>query len=103
MIPGPESNSPERRCPNCHNLIPSNLPYCSVCGWGTAIAKRITSNVWALVGFIAIGIPAALCGGCAMLLGGGMNTPMGLAGIAGFAVFAGMLWLLVKSSAKPRM
>ena len=61
---------PERTCPKCGNPIPLGSLTCSVCGR----AKKPLLILWAVL-LVLIGGPAALYGGCMILLSGMSGTP----------------------------
>ena len=86
----------DRRCQNCGNVIPANLPYCSVCGYGMMPAKRPSSNVGIILAFVLIGIPSGFCGGC-MLLAGGANPAAFLMGLVGLGIAGLLTWALIRS------
>lgn len=101
LVPPPQL--PDRPCPNCGQIIPAGLQYCSLCGHGAKYSPArpaAGSNIGLVIAFVLVGIPSAVCGGCFMIVGGGGLEGL-LPGLFGLTIFGALLWALIKSRRTP--
>jgi hypothetical protein len=98
-------------CPNCGAFRPAGQTYCANCGYGQPRPASGGGNpllpLW-IVLFVIIGLPAGCLGGCFLLMTGTAGysssrvdfvVPL-LIGLAGVAIFVGLLVALIKSARK---
>lgn len=86
-------------CPNCGaNLPKDTLQFNAPDSSGNDGCLQGTS----IIIFIFIGLPAAACGGCSLLMmtGGGINISWVTITVAAFAVFGGLLYWMIQTFRK---
>ena len=101
------TTKPEIFCSSCGVGMMRGLDYCPNCGANLPQEKSLSSasdgcvQATAIIVFIVIGLPAAACGGCSLLLmsGGPWTTGIPLA-IFGFGVFGALLYWVVQTFRK---
>lgn len=93
------------QCPNCGSFVPAAQTYCANCGYGATPTKSNTAAqvIW-LILFILVGLPSACLGTCFLMFTGqsrsGFEPGWLLLAIAGFAIFGGLLALVIRSFQK---
>lgn len=86
-------------CPNCNAPIVGGLAACPACGIRLVKNERTTEKVLSIVLLVVIGLPAAFCGTCSVILSPGDASMLALSAIA-FAVAGVFIWLTVASFKK---
>ena len=96
MYPRPEL-APRRKCPNCGLEMPATQPVCENCGYQFVnTTDRTVERVVTILLLVFIGVPAALFGGCVLLMSAGDPSGLGFA-LVPLAIFGLLLWLTIRA------